>query len=196
MSNKHSNNLRAVLSFLAAFALVTGAATAQSDDTVTYAIDADITNLDPIHAIDPGSAAVYLQINEPLVRINMEGDIVPVLATGWSVSEDNVTWTFELREGVTFHDGSAFNAEAVKAHFDRLLDPEQPNRSAGSFDMVAEVSAPTEYQVSFELTKPFAPFLALMTSPTATITSPTAVELYGNDYPFNPVGTGPWMFDS
>lgn len=163
-------------------------------EKLVYAMDIDIANLDPIHSIDTGSAAVNWQIYEPLVRLNISGDIDAVLAESWTTSENNLEWTFKLREGVTFHDGTPFNAEAVKYHFDRMLNPDEPNRTQGSFYMIVDVLVDSEYEVRFVLDQPFAPFLALLTTISAGIASPTAVELHGDDYPFNPVGTGPWKF--
>lgn len=169
-------------------------AAAASKDTLVYAIDVDIANLDPIHAIDPGSAAVYQQIYDPLVRFNMKGDIVPVLAESWSVSADKVTWTFKLKKGVNFTDGTPFNAAAVKYHLDRLLDPNKPNRSAGQFSMIKSSKVVDDYTINIVLDKPYAPFLALMANPTMSIPSPTAVKKYGDKYPLNPVGSGPFIF--
>lgn len=174
--------------------LTAGSLAGAASERITYAIDVDIANLDPLNAIDPGSAAVFQQIYEPLVRINMKGGIDPTLARSWSVSQDKLTWTFTLRTGVKFHDGTAFNAGAVKAHFDRMFDPKKPNRSRGSFDMIADTKVVNDSTVAFVLKKPYAPFLSLMANPSVAICSPAAVAKWGDNYPFHPVGTGPWVF--
>lgn len=161
---------------------------------IVYAIDVDITNFDPANSIDPGSAAVNQQIYEPLVRLGSDGEIKPILAISWSVSADNLTWSFSLRKNVKFQDGTAFDATAVKAHFDRLLDPNKPTRARGAFDMVKKVDVIDAYTVRFTLNKPYAPFLAVMTDLGGLICSPAAVKKWGDDYPFHPVGTGPWVF--
>ncbi len=186
---------KAVLVVAAAFAMVAYAPAARADSgRIVYAIDVDISNLDPINSIDPGSAAVNQQIYEPLVRIGSTGEIEPVLAESWSVSSDKLTWSFNLRKGVKFPDGTAFDAAAVKAHFDRLLDPKKVARARGAFDMIKKVDVAATYTVKFTLTKPYAPFLAVMTDLGGLICSPTAVKKWGDDYPFHPVGTGPFLF--
>ncbi len=186
---------KAVLVVAAAFAMVAYAPAARADSgRIVYAIDVDISNLDPINSIDPGSAAVNQQIYEPLVRIGSTGEIEPVLAESWSVSSDKLTWSFNLRKGVKFQDGTAFDAAAVKAHFDRLLDPKKVARARGAFDMIKKVDVAATYTVKFTLTKPYAPFLAVMTDLGGLICSPTAVKKWGDDYPFHPVGTGPFLF--
>ena len=186
---------RGFLAIIAMVVLVAVVPVAVADSRrIVYAIDVDITNLDPINSIDPGSAAVTQQIYEPLVRIGSNGEIEPVLAESWSVGSDKVTWLFNLKKGVKFQDGTPFDAAAVKAHFDRLLDPDKPARARGAFDMVKKVEVASTYTVKFTLTKPYAPFLAVMTDLGGLICSPTAVKKWGDDYPFHPVGTGPWMF--
>ena len=190
---RQNANMKKVLNIVLALALFVGISSVGAERFV-YAMDIDIANLDTIHSIDTGSAAVNWQIYEPLVRLDINGDIVPLLAESWITSDDSLEWTFALREGVVFHDGTPFNADAVKYHFDRMLDPEKPNRTQGSFYMITDVVVDSEYEIRFVLDRPFAPFLALLTSISGGIASPTAVELHGDDYPFNPVGTGPWRF--
>lgn len=171
-----------------------GFGTSANDGRIVYAIDVDISNLDPLHAIDPGSYAVFQQIYEPLVRMNMQGEIVPVLAESWSVSSDKLTWTFNLRKNIKFQDGTPFDAAAVKAHFDRIFDPSKPNKVRGTFDMIKSVSVAGTHTVKFTLATPYAPFLAVLCDAGANICSPTAVRKWGKDYPFHPVGTGPFIF--
>jgi len=186
---------KGLLAVFAAAILVTIAPAARADSgRIVYAFDVDISNLDPVHTVDSGSYAVNQQIYEPLVRLSSTGEIEPVLAESWSVGSDNVTWYFNLRKDVSFHDGTRFDAAAVKTHFDRLLDPNKPARARGAFTMIKRVDVAGTYTVKFTLSKPYAPFLAVMTDLGALICSPTAVKKWGDDYPFHPVGTGPWMF--
>jgi peptide/nickel transport system substrate-binding protein len=116
------------------------------------------------------------------------------------VSDDGLTYTFELREGVAFHDGSPFNAEAVKFNFERMLDPEHPQHDTGPFPLsfffsaVDTVSAENEHTVVFTLKEPYAPFLSNLAYPTGLIVSPTAVREHGKDYGRNPAGTGAYRF--
>ncbi|MDD3599078.1 MAG: glutathione ABC transporter substrate-binding protein [Firmicutes bacterium] len=189
------NVCRSLLVMFAVVSLIAIAPGAAAENgRVVYAIDVDITNLDPVNSIDPGSAAVNQQIYEPLVRMGSTGDIEPVLAESWSVASDKITWSFNLKKGVKFQDGTPFDAAAVKTHFDRLLDPDKPSRARGAFTMIKKVETAGSHTVKFVLAKPYAPFLAVMTDLGGLICSPTAVEKWGDDYPFHPVGTGPWMF--
>ena len=127
-------------------------------------------------------------------------DIVPKLATDWEVSEDGLQYTFNLREGVTFHDGTPFNAEAVKFTFDRMLDESHPLHDTGPFPLsfffssIASTEVVDDQTVRFTLSEPYAPFLSNLASPTGAIVSPTAVEASGAEFGRNPVGTGPFKF--
>jgi peptide/nickel transport system substrate-binding protein len=127
-------------------------------------------------------------------------EIEPALATEWTISDDGLVYTFTLREGVTFHDGTPFNAEAVKFTFDRMLDEEHPYYETGPFPLsfnfadVTETRVVDEYTVEFTLGQPFAPFLTNLATNTGGIVSPTAVAEYGDDFGRNPVGTGPFRF--
>ncbi|MEO1144148.1 MAG: ABC transporter substrate-binding protein [Cyanobacteria bacterium J06638_22] len=143
-------------------------------------------------------------------------DLIPELATEWSSSEDGLTWTFTLREGVTFQDGTPFNAEAVVFNVNRWWDPdfEFGFRDAGKLyegwgylfsgfkddedSILADVQAVDEFTVVFELAKPFAAFPAAIASGYFGIASPTAIQEAGADYgrPASiAVGTGPFVFE-
>src|SRR5690606_33779660 len=108
---------------------------------------------------------------------------------------------FTLREGVTFHDGSPFNAEAVKFNFDRMLDENHPYANTGPFPLsfffasVENVEAVDDSTVKFTLNEPYAPFLSNLASPTGLLVSPAAVEQHGAEFSRNPVGTGPFKFE-
>jgi len=127
-------------------------------------------------------------------------EVEPSLAESWTISDDGKTYTFKLREGVTFHDGSPFNAEAVKFNFDRMLDEEHPFHDTGPFPLsfffstVDEVIAEDDTTVTFKLSAPYAPFLSNLAYPTGLIVSPAAVEKFGKDFGRNPSGTGAYKF--
>ena len=141
---------------------------------------------------------------ETLVTFPEEStQIVPGLAESWTISKDGLTYTFKLRKGVKFHDGTPFNAEAVKFSIERQFNPEHPANKLGKypfanffFGNVKAVEAMDDSTVRFVLKEPRASFLAVLTSGAASIVSPTAVRKWGADYPLNPVGTGPFRYVS
>ncbi|MCJ7667417.1 MAG: ABC transporter substrate-binding protein [Anaerolineae bacterium] len=120
----------------------------------------------------------------------------PWLATDWEVSEDGLTWTFHLRKDVKFHDGTPFNAEAVKYNIERILAPETASvMAAERLRPVKSVEVVDEYTVAITTEKPYAAFLDALSSFQVPMWSPTAVEKYGlKEFPLHLVGTGPFIF--
>ncbi|MBO8141777.1 MAG: glutathione ABC transporter substrate-binding protein [Firmicutes bacterium] len=173
---------------------VAGTGAAAQDDTVVVALSSTLTTLETQDTTDTDSAAVRFSIYEGLVTINQHGETVPELAESWDVSEDGRTYTFYLRKGIKFHDGTPFNAEAVKVNFDRLMTT-QRNTSAGAyFTMLESVEAVDEYTVVFRTKEPFGPFIRHLGIHAAQIMSPAAIEKWGDEVGQHPVGTGPWKF--
>ncbi|WP_127142683.1 ABC transporter substrate-binding protein [Pelagibacterium montanilacus] len=162
---------------------------------------AEPQSLDPHVATAVNDFRIAVNVYDGLVRY-ADGtlEVEPSLATDWEVSEDGLVYTFTLRDDVTFHDGTPFNAEAVKFNFDRMLDESHPFYETGpfplsfNFDSVEEVNVIDEFTVEFVHSEPFAPFLSNLAYPTGLIVSPAAVEEFGEDYGRNPVGTGPYQF--
>jgi peptide/nickel transport system substrate-binding protein len=160
-------------------------------------------------SLDPGAVTalndfrILVNLYDGLVRYRPGTlDIAPALATDWSVSPDGTVYTFHLREGVAFHDGTPFDARAVTFTFDRMLDPEHPQHGTGPFPLadfffghVREVTAVDPRTVRFRLDAPYAPFLSNLAYPTALIVSPAAVREHGADFGRHPSGTGPFRFE-
>ncbi len=163
---------------------------------------AEPQSLDPHAVTAVNDFRILVNVYDGLVRF-ADGslEVEPSLAESWEISEDGLTYTFKLREGVTFHDGTPFNAEAVKFNFERMLDEEHPFHETGPFPLafffsaVEEVTAADDTTVEFKLNEPFAPFLSNLAYPTGLIVSPAAVEASGKDYGRNPVGTGAYKFE-
>ncbi len=163
---------------------------------------AEPASLDPHVSTASNDFRIAVNIYDGLVR-NAPGtlEIEPALATSWTISDDGLEYVFTLREGVTFHDGTPFNAEAVKFNFDRMLDESHPFASTGPFPLafffsaVESVEVVDDLTVKFTLNEPFAPFMSNLASPTGLIVSPAAVEQYGADYGRHPVGTGAFKFE-
>ncbi|MFP5114728.1 glutathione ABC transporter substrate-binding protein [Bacillaceae bacterium C204] len=164
--------------------------------TLVIARLSDAENLDQQFMSTINAASVtHRKIYEGLVGRDNNAEIQPLLAEKWEQLDDT-KWEFKLREGVKFHDGSAFNANAVKATFDRLLDPKVASPRAVVFKMVKEVKVIDDYTVQFILTEPFAPLLSILASHEGGIISPKTIEKYGKSIIKEPNGTGPFVFKS
>ncbi|MDC3412279.1 ABC transporter substrate-binding protein [Aquibacillus sp. 3ASR75-11] len=177
-----------------------------SDDgkkTFVFGRGADSVQLDPSKVTDGESIYVTNQIYDTLVRYEEEStEVRPALATEWDTSDDGLTWTFTLREGVKFHDGTDFTAEDVVFNFERwassaeniyygyMFGATEDNLSG----IIDKVEATGDYEVQITLSEPNAPFLSTLAMPPFGIASPDAIEKYGEDYFKNPVGTGPFVF--
>lgn len=175
-------------------ALLMGVGLAQ-EDTLRVLLSSQLTTLEPQETTDTDSAAVRFQIYNGLVTMTEAGQPVADLAESWEISEDGTVYTFELREGVTFHDGAELDAAAVVTSFERLLAEDRDTSASAYFKpIVQDVRAVGEYTVEFTLNEPFAPFLNTLAHAAAHIVSPAAIEEYGDDLGQNPVGTGPYRF--
>ncbi|QDS34275.1 glutathione ABC transporter substrate-binding protein [Brevibacillus brevis] len=163
--------------------------------TLVIARLSDANNLDP-HFLSqiPSAAIVHHKVYEGLVRMDKESKYVPSLASEWKQLDD-LTWEFKLRQGVTFHDGAPFNAEAVKATIARVQDPAVGSSRINMFEAIKEVKVVDEYTVQFLLNYPYAPLLSVLASAEGSIISPKAIEQYGKDLSKHPTGTGPYKFE-
>jgi len=165
-----------------------------SGGTVVYAAGADPDNLDPANAESNPSEAVNRMMYENIARFDEKLKIVPGLATKWEQSKDGMAWTFYLRKGVKFHDGTPFNAEAVKVFFERMIGPEKPSRAGLFVPFVSSVDILDEYTAKVNMKTPFAFFLNNLAHSASGVISPTALKTYGKDISRRAVGTGPFKF--
>jgi peptide/nickel transport system substrate-binding protein len=158
----------------------------------------DADTLDPHQTLASISWQTFSQIYEPLISFDLDKQYEGVLAESWVVTPDGKEYTFKLRQGIKFHDGTDLNADAVKFTFDRILDPatKAPNIAFISTpDLGLESTEVVDpYTVKMIMKAPFAPFLSALSLATFGILSPAAVEKYGADFGRNPVGTGPFKF--
>ncbi|GGD84934.1 ABC transporter substrate-binding protein [Microbacterium murale] len=145
------------------------------------------------------SSMVQRTVLDSLVFQESDGSFSPWLASDWTVSEDSTTYTFDLREDVTFHDGEPFNADAVKANFDRIADPETASAQAASMlggDFYAGTEVIDEYTVEVSFSQPYAPFLQAASTPLLGFYSPAVLESSADQLkaggPDVTVGTGPF----
>ena len=131
---------------------------------------------------------------ETLVYVDEAGKPQPWLAESWQVGDDGKTITFKLKSGKVFHDGTPFDAGAVKFLFDTILDPAAASPAKGIVGPLESVAAPDAATVVFSFAKPHAPFINLLGQSFFGFNSPTAVKAAGAAYARHPVGTGPFMF--
>ena len=194
--------LASALAGLFAAPLATTPATAQvPPDVLVVGQIAEPASMDPHVVTAVNDFRILVNVYDGLVRYKPGTlEVEPALAESWEISDDGTVYTFHLRDGITFHDGSPFDAEAVKFNFDRMLDESHPYHDTGPFPLsfffsaVEETEVVDERTVRFHLNEPYAPFLSNLAYPTGLIVSPTAVAEHGADYARNPSGTGPFKF--
>ena len=182
---------------------------ASGEKVLVFARGGDSESLDPGSTTDGESSRVTQQVLEGLITFDKESfDLKPALAHDWEVSDDGLKYTFYLEEGVTFHDGTPFNAEAVKINFERWADPEHEyaftddgyvysmyGTMFGGYKgdpghVIEEINVVNDYEIEFILNQPLGFFLQNMGMSYFAITSPAALEEYGPNINENPVGTG------
>jgi peptide/nickel transport system substrate-binding protein len=169
-----------------------------SDQTFDIAIGIDLDTLDPPQMTTTTVANVVDYSVETLTQLDKSGKTTPGLATSWEVSGDGRTMTLQLREGVTFQDGTPFDAEAVKFNIDRLLDPKVEAPQRAPYESIASVDTVNDSTVRFNLSRPDPALPSALSATTSGIISPESVDKQGNSYTniVHPVGTGPYEFVS
>lgn len=189
--------IRSLLSSILFMSAASLAAPTASAFELNFRLSEDPESLYGVQTISlTASTAMGTYITERLVYIGPDGRPAPWLAESWEVSEDQTEIVFTLRQGVQFHDGTPFNAEAVKAQFDAILDPANASPILPMLGPLEEVEAVDEHTVRFQFANPFAPFFNNLSVGYMGINSPTAVAEHGAQYGRNPVGTGPYKFVS
>lgn len=162
----------------------------------------DSVNLDLAQATDGESIKAGIQMLENLVIFEENSmNVKPQLAESWSVSEDGLTWTFNLRKGVRFHDGEPFNAQAVYDSFARVIDPDHPFHGYGnwrylslSLKPVKEIKVIDDFTIALVTEKPYAPLINNLALWLCPILSPKAMAEKKDQIGQHPVGTGPFKF--
>ncbi len=178
--------------FLAAIGLLlaTSAVYAQSSEIrIGVALEPPI--LDPTAgAAEAIDVVVYQNVFEGLTRIDQTGAVQPGLAESWTISEDGLTYTFKLREGVTFHDGTSFDAEDVKFSFDRILAEDSVNAQKALYTSIEAVTVVDPLTIEVALARPDGMFLFNLGRGDAVIVAPESADDNANE----PIGTGPFAF--
>lgn len=198
--------IRPWLSSLLVLALVAGpgcvSREARFGKVLIFGKTKDAVKLDPAEVNEGESSAVTQNIYDTIVRFKPGSTaIIPGLAETWSVSPDGKRYTFTIREGVEFHDGTVCDAAAVKYNFDRQRDEQHPGHT-GVFEywlnffapVVEAVEAPDARTLVVTLKSPDATFLTNLALFSMGIVSPAAIAKWGKDIVRHPVGTGPFKF--
>ncbi|MCL0069394.1 glutathione ABC transporter substrate-binding protein [Dehalococcoidia bacterium] len=165
----------------------------EPEQRLVVAMGVEPPTLEPIRMACSPAATVSQHITQPLVYLDVDGSLDPSLAKSWEVSPDGLVWTLELRQDVKFHDGTPFNAEAVKFNLDRFLDPDNAAPFRFLIERITEVEVAGDYTVKLHLDEPFAPLVAHLSHSFIGMLSPTAVKaLPEGEVVEYPVGTGPF----
>ena len=182
----HSISRLAMLALLAAGA-------AQAKDDITVAMQLEPPHLDPTSAAAGAiDSVLYANVFEGLTRFVEDGSVVPGLAKSWEISDDGKVYTFMLNEGVTFHDGSAMDAEDVKFSLDRARADDSTNAQKALFAGISDVTVLDPMTVQVTLEQPNGNFLFNMAWGDAVIVAPESIEGIKQ----TPIGTGAFKFDS
>lgn len=161
-------------------------------NSITVAVNANFVTLDPHNATDTLSISGYRTMYQGLLGFDQDMQVVPVLAESYNVSDDAKEYTFTLKENIRFHDGTVFDADAVKANFDRVLDPDKNVRMARSFSSIESVEVVDAKTVKLTLSQPYSALLNKVAM--LMMISPQALEQHGDNIGQNPVGTGPFKY--
>jgi 4-phytase/acid phosphatase/peptide/nickel transport system substrate-binding protein len=176
------------------------AAAQKPGGSITVGLELDIAGFDPLKVgvFDTAANMAAALIFDTLTRLDEKGEAQGKLALSWSHSPDFKEWTFKLRPGVTFHDGTPFDAQALKFNFDRQKDPKNKCRCAFYISSIKEVTAIDAGTIVYSLSDPSVNFAKILAFPSSNnvVQSPAAMQGKGDDYNRNPVGTGPFRIKS
>ncbi len=161
---------------------------------VTVAVPITIDSLDPYNTNSTLAQAVGKAYYEGLFTFDKDLKVQPLLAQSYTASPDGLVYTFKLRQGVKFQDGTDFNAQSVKVNLDRVLNKSNGLARYNQFNRIKSVDVVDPYTVKITLTEPFSALINALAHPSAMMISPAALKKWGKDIAFHPVGTGPFEF--
>jgi peptide/nickel transport system substrate-binding protein len=201
MTHRRSTVWTITLAVACLVSVLAGVASALAQEKVLRVrIGADMTGLDPAKLFNIENQTISNHIYNGLVRYEYEksGGIVPDLAEKWDLSPDGKTYTFHLRKGVKWHKGyGELSADDVKFSYERVLDPATASRYKGEFKLVETIEAVDPHTVRIRLKSKYPGFLNKVAGYNqGFVVSRKAMEKLGDQYATNPIGTGPFVFDS
>ncbi len=187
------NRLNRLMTGVASAALVVAATSAFAKDDITVAMQLEPPHLDPTSAAAGAiDSVLYTNVFEGLTRFMGDGSVVPGLAESWEISEDGLTYTFKLREGVTFHDGTTMDAEDVKFTLDRINAEDSANAQKALYAAISQVNVIDPQTVEVKLSEPNGNMLFNLAWGDAVIVAPETVETIKQ----TPIGTGAFKFEN
>lgn len=174
---------------------------------VYYRINVNPTTLDPALIVDVTGGSIAAKLFNGLVKIGDDLSIQPDLAYNWTVSQDGLTYIFQLRKGVLYSNNQEFNADDVKYSFKRILDPKTRSPQtwvldkiqgahdymSGKTNDIKGLKVIDDFTIELSLEEPFSPFLSLLTMTAAYVVPKREVEKWGKDFSNHPAGTGPFV---
>ena len=164
--------------------------------SLTIARAQDVRDLNPLRQANNSTSEVTYQIHEGLVGLSPEQELIGVLAMSWELLEDGLTYRLHLRQGVRFHSGARFDAEAVAWNFEKQLKAEPPGIASGLVPPYSELSIVDDYTVEITLEDPNGVFMNVLAAPLFMMVDPSRYQELGEDYNTDPSGTGPFKFVS
>ena len=188
-----------LLSLIVALVIWSGASLAEAPKrggTLTVSFNTDARHFD-LHGPVPGYEAFWVSNNVFNALVNLgplpDLEIIPDLAESWDIQDGGKTYLFHLRKGVTFHDGSNFNATVAKWNFDRMLDPQNKYWQRPFYEQVDTIEVVDDYTLRFNMKEPSGALIPAMTGFGAYMVSRAAFEKHGKEWTRHPVGTGPFQ---
>jgi peptide/nickel transport system substrate-binding protein len=195
MKNKITKPL--IFIILSCASILCACSNANEENSIVYGLTLAPSGIDP-HLNASAELGIPLSsVYDTLVFQDPDsGEFVPGLAEDWTISDDGLTYTFSLRDDVTFHDGTSFDADAVIANIDYTLDPENHSfKAALMLGPLAGVEVLDDYTIVIRLEEPYAPLLDALSQVYLGMASPLALETWGSsEYQYHQVGTGPYRF--
>lgn len=164
--------------------------------SLTVGVNANLLTLDPADANDTLSQSAARLVLEGLLSFDKDMKVIPLLAERYEANDQATVFTFHLRQGVNFQDGTPFDAEAVKVNFERIINPANHLKRQSLISMLDKVEVVDKYTARCVLKSPFGAFIPTVAHPALQLLSPAAIQKYGKDIGRNPVGTGPFTFES
>jgi peptide/nickel transport system substrate-binding protein len=174
-----------------------GAALAQGGPkrggSLSISLETDVPGLDPLLFASYNDKQAGICVYDTLLDIDARGKLLPNLVERWEAAPDATWYKLQLRSGVKFHDETPCDAQAVVAHFNRLMDPKLRYRWAADLAPIASLEASGPLEVTLKMKAPSAHFLAVLADTSGMVVSPSAAQRHGEAFRENPVGTGPFV---